>query len=216
MWNNISLKGNRLVFQPNDESNQLYQILYKDIIQNDLNNISILDMGCGSGAIGLALLKNLNKNIFLTGVDITDSAIKYSQMNAENNNIINCNFIKSDIYENLNNTEKFDIIFSSVPFFNYEYCVLEDSFKDIRNLKKFFTPLTSFCVGNDSNEDVLLEKVIKHGLNFLKNNGYLYLWIGSNEQKERMINLLNNLNYKNIEYLEEESGIFIKAQNNSF
>ncbi|MGE3975015.1 MAG: peptide chain release factor N(5)-glutamine methyltransferase [Bdellovibrionales bacterium] len=47
------------------------------------DRISILDLGCGSGCIGLSLLEEIPKSL-LVGVDISRGAIEVSQANAQN------------------------------------------------------------------------------------------------------------------------------------
>lgn len=212
MWNNLSLKGNKFVFKPNDQSNHLYEIIY-NIIQNiDKNNISILDMGCGSGAIGLALSKNINKNIQLTGIDIVEDAIKYSNQNAINNDIQNYNFIKSNLFDNIEENN-FDIIFSSVPYLNYETCALKYSFQNIKDEQdSHFTPLPAVCVGNDSDENVLIKEICKKSFNFLPSNGYLIIQINKKEEQLQTILTLLQDNFTNIQVVKKEKENFLIAQ----
>lgn len=201
MWNNISLKGVGLVYKPDKNSNILYQKIYEDI-QNQ-NNLNILEIGCGSGAIGLALKKNSDNNITLS--DINDIAIQYTRENAQNNNL-DVNIIESDMFKNIP-ANKYDIIFSNIPFFSYN----NDAYKIKYDT---FIPITSYIVGNDSDEDILLKELIIKGTQYLTDGGLLYFQTGSQEQLDRMTQLLQENNYINIEYFNTNTNklLFIKAQ----
>ena len=69
---------------------------------------SVLDMGCGYGAIGL-FLKALYPQLSLTLVDINERAVAYASINAERNNLW-VKVIQSDLYKALNGTLYHDIV----------------------------------------------------------------------------------------------------------
>lgn len=75
-------------------------------------NVSILDMGCGYGAIGIAIAKAYPKTK-VDMVDINLRAIKLSQMNADANKIKNASIFESNLYQNI--TQKYDYIISNPP-----------------------------------------------------------------------------------------------------
>lgn len=58
---------------------------------------SVLDMGCGYGAIGL-FLKALYPQLVTTLADINERAVEYAQKNAERNHLW-VKVVKSDLYE---------------------------------------------------------------------------------------------------------------------
>lgn len=84
----------------------------KEIFQNEnISNLKILDIGTGSGCIAITLKKELNSNI--TAIDISEKALDVAIKNAIKNQT-NIQFIKSDIYSNIE--DKFDIIISNPPY----------------------------------------------------------------------------------------------------
>jgi len=80
------------------------------------NKREILDIFCGSGCIGISILKHLN-NTHVTFSDIDTNAIKQTKYNLKNNNISKDRYtvIKSDLFKNIPKQE-FDIIFANPPY----------------------------------------------------------------------------------------------------
>lgn len=161
------------------------EILVDLIIKDANNNIKILDIGTGSGAISLALSKNL-KDSKILGVDISKDAINLANENKIKLNINNVEFKESDIFSNIK--EKFDIIVSNPPYINKEDF-------DSLDKKLYYEPKNALYGGEDGL--YFYKEIIKNAKNFLNKNGKIYLEIGYN-QKESIINLLKEYGYKNI------------------
>ena len=75
-------------------------------------NIDLIDLGTGSGAIGLSIKKKL-PNINVTLLDISDKALEVAKKNATKLEL-NVKFILNDMLENLAN--KYDVIISNPPY----------------------------------------------------------------------------------------------------
>lgn len=78
----------------------------------ELANKTILDVGCGYGAIGLALAK-VYKDSSVTMIDVNLRAIELVKQNIIKNRIKNATVFESNCYENV--LGKFDIIISNPP-----------------------------------------------------------------------------------------------------
>lgn len=161
------------------------EILVDLIINDNSNNKKILDIGTGSGAISLALSKNL-KDSKIIGVDISKNAIDLANENKIKLNINNVEFKESDIFSNID--EKFDIIVSNPPYINKE------DFEKLDN-KLYYEPQNALYGGEDGL--YFYKKIIKNAKNFLNKNGKIYLEIGYN-QKDSISNLLEEYGYKQI------------------
>lgn len=161
------------------------EILVDLIINDNSNNKKILDIGTGSGAISLALSKNL-KDTKIIGVDISKNAIDLANENKIKLNINNVEFKESDIFSNID--EKFDIIVSNPPYINKE------DFEKLDN-KLYYEPQNALYGGEDGL--YFYKKIIKNAKNFLNKNGKIYLEIGYN-QKDSISNLLEEYGYKQI------------------
>ena len=161
------------------------EILVDLIINDNSNNKKILDIGTGSGAISLAISKNL-KDSKIIGVDISKKAIDLANENKIKLNINNVEFKESDIFSNID--EKFDIIVSNPPYINK---------KDFEKLDKklYYEPQNALYGGEDGL--YFYKKIIKNSKNFLNKNGKIYLEIGY-DQKDSISDLLEEYGYKQI------------------
>lgn len=186
------------VLIPRAETEELIDLIKEYINKNyiDKKNISICDIGAGSGNIAITL-KKLFENANITAIEISEKAIEVIKKNGENIlkdknsiNIINADAL-SFIPKN-----KFDIIVSNPPYV---------ALKDKENLQKdlSFEPKNALYSGND-------------GLNFyrnflstidkyLKSNGAFFFEIGFNQGKE-LINICESFNIKNAEIKKDLSG----------
>ena len=107
----LRLKVGEGVLIPRPETEQLVDWVLEDFAA--LDNLRVLDACCGSGAISIALSKHL-ESARITGVDISEQALKYA---VENDEIFQSNlqWIKQDLFDFIPEV-KFDIIVSNPPY----------------------------------------------------------------------------------------------------
>ena len=79
---------------------------------SDYDSVKILDVGCGSGVIGITLDKLYKKSI-VTCSDISQYALDTTALNAKLLES-DVNVIKSDMLKSIN--EKYDVIISNPPY----------------------------------------------------------------------------------------------------
>ena len=94
------------------------ETLVEEIINicNNKTGLNILDIGTGSGAITVSLAKYLDKS-HVVSVDISDIALEIASKNAVSNNVDErIDFIKSDVFSNVSDEARFDIIVSNPPY----------------------------------------------------------------------------------------------------
>ena len=85
-------------------------MMVETILENDMTGKNILDMGCGTGILGiLASMKGANK---VTAIDIDEWSFTGANENAVLNNIKNMEVKQGDA--SLLGNEKFDIIFANI------------------------------------------------------------------------------------------------------
>lgn len=76
------------------------------------DNKKVLDVGCGYGAIGIAVAKS-NKKIMVEMVDVNERAVDLAKENINLNKVDNVKVYLSNLYENVEDT--FDYIISNPP-----------------------------------------------------------------------------------------------------
>ncbi len=87
------------------------RLLVENYLKKGRPMVSLLDVGCGYGYIGLTLAKF--KRIDSTLIDVNKRAVHLSEMNIKNNKIVNARAFESYIYDNV--TEKYDVIITNPP-----------------------------------------------------------------------------------------------------
>ena len=194
---NLRLKVDERALIPRFET----EIIVDYIIKSAMKKDRILDIGTGTGAIALSLGKNI-VNSLVTGSDIEGKALSLARENKEITNISNVEFIKSDLFENIDG--KFDLIISNPPYINKE---------DYDKLEKelYFEPKSALYGGEDGL--LFYKKIIKKAPDYLNDQGHLIFEIGY-DQKEILNKLLKGQGFKSIINLRDFNDFdrFIIAQ----
>jgi release factor glutamine methyltransferase len=115
----LKFKVNEHVLIPRPETEELVDLIIKEFQVSDFKSqISILDIGTGSGCIPIALKKNLT-NTSIYALDISRDALEVAQQNAKMNEV-EVDFVLDDILNPksliLNPDSLFDIIVSNPPY----------------------------------------------------------------------------------------------------
>ena len=157
----------------------------------DKDNISICDIGSGSGNIPITLKKlflEQNKNIDITALEISSSAVEVIKKNTLNilGSIDSINIINADALDFLTE-KKFDIIVSNAP-----YVPLRD--KDLLQKDLEFEPQNALYSGYDGLD--FYRSFLSIINRYLKDNGAFFFEIGY-DQGEALINICNSINIKN-------------------
>ena len=130
------------------------------------NNL-VLDMGTGSGALGI-ILALLNPDIQVELVDICPKALKVAQININNHNLekrVKC--IQSNLFKNVKN--KYDFIIAVPPQLSAE--------EYRTNTPEYFhEPTLSLRSGKDGLKHI--QHIIEEGPNYLNPEGMLVAEIG--------------------------------------
>tara|TARA_Y100000385_G_scaffold290422_1_gene363466 strand:+ start:6370 stop:7248 length:879 start_codon:yes stop_codon:yes gene_type:complete len=184
---NLTLKVNAATLIPRPETEELVAWIIND--QNNKQNISILDVGTGSGCIAIALAKNLPEaKVF--ALDVSEKALKIARQNAVDNGVT-IEFIEADIFDvDLGNLQ-FDVIVSNPPY--VRELEKETMSPNVLNHE----PHLALFVKDD---DPLLfyRSIVEVANNTLKSKGFLYFEI--NEFLGNLTRqLVQKLNYCNIE-----------------
>lgn len=192
----FSVNENVLIPQP-DTENLVEEVLHiADKLDKDINEeIRILDLCTGSGAIAISIAKLLGKKVLVYASDISAEALKVAEENSMNN-MANIYFFKSNLFEKISNLYKFDIIVSNPPYI--ETKKIENLPKEVKREPK---------IALDGGEDGLkfYKEISKEAKKYLLENGYLAFEIGYN-QREYVESILKQDRYKNIYSRKDLSG----------
>ena len=178
---NLELYVNQDVLIPRQDTEILVEEVI-NILQNiNAENIQILDMCTGSGAIAIALAKNVEKCI-VDAVDISSGALEVVRKNVVKNQVEDkINIINSDLFSKVPN-KKYNLIVSNPPYI--ERNVIENLDKQVQK-----EPIIALDGGEDGLD--FYKKIINEASSYLESNGYLCFEIGYN-QKNEVQNLLSN------------------------
>ena len=115
LWNGLDLKVTPATLIPRPETAELVNRILEVSKSRDLE-ISVLDIGTGSGCIAIAL-KKAHPEWQVTGIDISEEAIEVARENAKRNGV-EMEFLVADIF-NLQSpisNLQYDIIVSNPPY----------------------------------------------------------------------------------------------------
>lgn len=171
----IELFVNEDVLIPRFETEELVENTMK-ILKKNFANPKILDLCCGSGAIGIALKTKLD-SCDVTMSDISTKALNVAKANRDKYNL-DINAIESDLFENIN--EKFDCIISNPPY------IKED--EEIEDIVKNNEPQLALYGGKDGLD--YYDRILKDVKNHLNDKFLIAFEIGATE-KDDVIALAN-------------------------
>lgn len=126
----VNFYGNKFVVDervliPRFETEELVENTIKYIKKLFTEPVDIIDLGCGSGVIGITLEKKVStKTVDL--IDISKDALEVAKINCEKLNS-KCNLIQSDMFKNVE--KKYDVIISNPPYIK-ENEIIEDIVKE--------------------------------------------------------------------------------------
>lgn len=164
-------------------------------LAKDLSPRRILDIGTGSGIIGITMaLENPEAMVMMS--DISEGALEIAGENAIQHGTA-VSLVKSDVFDNIPAIEKFDLILSNPPYISQdELDVMDES------VKKFEPKSALFA---ERNGLAIYEKIAQQAPDYLTDEGTLIVEIGyrqggavkeifSNTFPEKVVEVLKDFN----------------------
>ncbi len=190
----LKLKVTPAVLIPRPETEELIHWIAKTISGDDL---SIIDIGTGSGCIALALKKQFPL-ADVSGVDISEKSLKVARKNGELNNL-DVAFFQADILNWKNyNWESYNLIVSNPPY-------VRESEKELMEANVLeYEPGAALFV-SDENPLIYYRALAGFAKAHLTENGRLFLEINEMFGKETE-ELLKNEGFQNIEIKKDLNG----------
>ncbi|WEV44738.1 peptide chain release factor N(5)-glutamine methyltransferase [Streptococcaceae bacterium ESL0687] len=159
----LNLKVDQRVLIPRPETEELVDLILRE---NQGPKLRVLDLGTGSGAIGLSL-KKARPDWDLVLADISQDALDLASDNAQANNL-QVEFIQSDVFSNLSGN--FDIIVSNPPYISFDEEVYMDE-----SVIRHEPDLALYA---ENSGLLIYEKIAQGAPDLLKDQGKIYLEIG--------------------------------------
>ncbi|OLS01813.1 peptide chain release factor N(5)-glutamine methyltransferase [Tissierella creatinophila] len=160
-------------------------------------DINLLDIGIGSGAISLSIAKNC-KNVEVLGIDISNRAISVSNKNLDRLALDNVSFRKSNLFESIKSDERFSIIVSNPPYIKTE--VIKDLQRDVKE----FEPSLALDGGMDGL--LFYRKISKDSKNYLLDKGMLIYEIGFDQGKS-VKKIMSDEGFKDVKVIKDLQGL---------
>ena len=142
--------------------------LIVDLVLNQFDKkskLNILDLGTGSGVIGITLSK-FYPNSLITISDISPKALKVANKNIKKHKVSNVHSIESNWFADFKEEKIFDLILTNPPY-------IAKGDIHLTNLEINYEPSNALVSANNGFSDIF--KIIDSAANFLKPQGKLFI-----------------------------------------
>lgn len=170
-----------------------------ELCKNKNEEINIIDIGTGSGAITVSLAKYI-ENSNITSLDISDIPLEVGKINAVNNGVGDrIEFLKSDVFTAIKNTKKkFDIIVSNPPY------IPKKDIETLHTQVKDYEPYNALEGGEDGLD--FYRQITEESVQYLKQGGILAYEVG-HDQAEDVSKIMKHHGYDKIYTKKDIQGI---------
>ena len=187
----MQLEVDERVLIPRPETEELVELI---LAENPKDNLKVLDIGTGSGAIALALTKN-RPDWTITAADISQDALDLARKNAEIQNL-NIFLKKSDCFSEI--SSKYDIIVSNPP-----YISRRDESEVGLNVLHSEPHLALFA---DEDGLAIYRRIAEESKDYLNDGGKIYLEIGYKQGQSIPALFKENFPEKRVRTLKDQFG----------
>ena len=193
----LELKVNPSVLIPRPETELLVENILNQFPKE--KKLIILDIGCGSGNIAIALAVHLPE-AKIVSTDVSADALKVAEENSERHNVSRrIKFVKHNILKNdLNNFPMFDVVVSNPPY------VSKESFSSLQKEIKDFEP--AVAVTDNGDGYTFYRTISDKALAKLKEDGKLYFEVAQG-QSEEVVEIMAKNNFNNIGVIKDYQNI---------
>ena len=182
---------NNKVLIPRPETEILIDAAIKNLLEK--KNPFIIDIGTGSGCIGITLAIEIKKSNVLS-IDISKDALLIAKNNAENHNIKNIKFLEIDVLKNDIN-QKADLIISNPPYISKNE--LSTLMPEVKNHE----PKISLTDNKDG--FTFYKRFVSLFPKILKNDGAAIIEVGREEHSIKVLEIFKKNGMKNIKVLKD-------------
>lgn len=188
----MQLKVDERVLIPRPETEELVELI---LAENPKDNLKVLDIGTGSGAIALALAKN-RPDWTITAADISQDALDLAMENANHQGLA-LSFIKSNCFSEI--SSKYDIIVSNPP-----YISRVDEAEVGLNVLHSEPHVALFA---DEDGLAIYRRIAEESKDYLNDGGKIYLEIGYKQGQSVPALFKENFSEKRVRTLKDQFGL---------
>ena len=198
----LTFKTNSSTLIPRPETELLVERGIEFLVQrqSQFSSQSILDLGTGTGAIGLSIASERPQDK-VTAVDFHSGAVALARENAVLNQVNNVEIFQSDWFESINNEKsgstQFDLIVSNPPY-------VEENDQHLLQGDLVFEPNSALISSGDGLADIRL--IIKRASAYLLNNGMLMIEHGF-EQGLQVRDIFIEQGYSQVKTIKDLAGL---------
>ena len=187
----MQVKVDERVLIPRPETEELVELI---LAENPKENLKVLDIGTGSGALALALAKN-RPDWTISATDISQDALDFAMENAKIQNL-QIFLKKSDCFTEI--SEKYDIIVSNPP-----YISRVDESEVGLNVLHSEPHLALFA---DEDGLAIYRRIAEESKDYLNDGGKIYLEIGYKQGQSVPTLFKENFPEKRVRTLKDQFG----------
>lgn len=172
---NLSFFVDARVLVPRPETEQIVELALEWMKNKNQESYNVLDLGCGSGCIGLSIAKfGLNSRVTL--IDKSEGATEVTKVNQNNLELLErTNILHQDVKDFKLTDIEFDIIVGNPPYIDRED-------KEIQESVKTFEPHEALFANNFGLEEIFEWSRLTS--RSLKNPGLMIFEIGASQGKQ--------------------------------
>jgi release factor glutamine methyltransferase len=120
-FRDLDLDVDERVLIPRPETEGLVDLALEALVSSRAPSPLVLDLGCGSGAIGLALVRELAARgigATLVGVDRSEDALAVARANARKHDVTSASFVRSSWFDDLDPAlrGRCDLVVANPPY----------------------------------------------------------------------------------------------------
>jgi release factor glutamine methyltransferase len=201
----LDLDVDARVLIPRPETEELVGVALDELARCGVVAPTILDLGCGSGAIGLALVQELGERgvaATLVAVDESSDALAVAKRNALKHRLHAVSFVRSSWFDDLDPSFRghFDLIVANPPY------VGRDEFADLDPVLRYeprgalIADDTRACFGFAD-----LDVIISNAPQWLTSTGVLVCEHGD-RQREAVVHCATNAGFVDVRDLDDMAG----------
>jgi release factor glutamine methyltransferase len=158
-----------------------------NILTKRKNIADILDMGTGSGAIGLTISLRALKRVVC--VDISERALGVAKKNAHTMGVSDrVHFLCSNLFSGIRDGTQFDMILANLPY------VADEEWWGLMADVRDFEPKNALCGGRGGVE--IYQEFLRSAHLYLKKEGCILCEVGGYRQAQMMKNILESTGFR--------------------